>query len=152
MDFEKDSFELELEKENEGYELVLNETEETTEKSKIRRIKKIPKVKPEIQIDFAKSELSLYAIIPKIKLTEAGEKEKKKGFEQVEILEYMKTLAFRKKYSFTNNQVVVDNKTYPIPNYFNMSLILKNDANTWEMLFYKIYYSKIISELKKYGL
>ena len=152
MDFEKDSFELELERENEGYELVLeNQTEEILEKSKIKKIRKIPQAYPDIKIDFAKSEVSLYVFIPKIKLIDVDEKEKNVKYEQIEIIEYIEKLVFKKKFSFMDNKVIIGNKSYQIPFYFNLDLIVKKDTNTWENLFYRIFYTNIIAELKKYS-
>ena len=152
MDIEKDDFELELEKENEGYELVLeNKTEEIAEKSKILRIKKLPKVRPEIKVDFAKSEVSLYVIIPKIELVEASEKEKKKGFEQAETLKFTEKLSLKRQFNFSNNQISIGDKTYSIPFYFNSDLILKKDENTWERLFFRILINEIQKILKTYN-
>lgn len=150
MDFEKDSFELELERENEGYELVLeNKTEEILEKSKIKKIRKIPKAYPDIKIDFSKNEVSLYIFIPKIKLVDVDKKEKNEKYEQIEIVEYIEKLVFKKKFSFIDNKVIIDNKSYQIPFYFNLDLIIKKDAGTWENLFYRFFYTNIIAELKK---
>ena len=152
-DFEKDDFELELEKENEGYELVLeNETEEVVEKSKIKRLKKLPKVKPKIKVDVENFEVGLFVEIPKIKLCEADVQDKKKGYEQVETLEYVNNLVFKKKFNILGKEITVDNKNYQIPQYFNLDLIAQNNSNVLERLFYKIFYERIVEEIKKYNL
>lgn len=69
MDFEKDDFELEIEKENAGNDFELRcQKEEEIDKSRTKRLRKIPHIKYDLKINFSKSELYFCIYQPNIVL------------------------------------------------------------------------------------
>lgn len=152
MDFEKDDFELEIEKENAGNNFELKcQKEEEIDKSRTKRLRKIPHIKYNLKINFNKGELYFLIYKPKINTVEAEEDEKEKGYLQKEVVEYERKFIFKKNFKIENKIVIMDNKTYYIPDFFNADLISKQDKETFERIFYSFLSEEIRLELEKYN-
>lgn len=109
------------------------------------------KISTKIVIDFFLNAVKLYLVIPQKEM-----KVEKTIDEQGNEKEIIKNVIIKKekqlkiagfKISEDYKSVTVDDKTYIIPDFFDQEAVKNKDNETWQIIFYQVFYDEIMKEI-----
>ena len=110
------------------------------------------RITTKISVDFFEERVKIFLVFPA-----KNAKKEKNINEEIEIASSENA---SKNHLFINEQfeiigdydlVKVRGKSHLIPQYLDKEIVKNKDEKTWEMIFYKIFYSDISDEIKKYS-
>ena len=106
-------------------------------------------------IDFFAEQIKIYIQIPKHYLKEKQlEVKNNSDDEPIETINFNREshLIVNEKFKILEdyNAVIVREKTYLIPDFFNKKMVKNCDTKTWEMIFYQIFAGEISQNVQKF--
>lgn len=115
------------------------------------------KITTKIDVDFFTEQVKIYLVFPPRSQKKKKQLQEETGNIQTEIYSVHEEdkpsnrLIIDKQFKISDDfeSVSIDEKIYIIPSFFDGNSVKNQDTDTWEMIFYKIFYDEINQNFKK---